>query len=58
MARISLLIEMDTDPVPGAFHTLEDCAIRLQHMLGQNIPHYNPTVEVLHEATLPTERES
>lgn len=48
--RVRILVEMDLDPVPGAYNTPEDCAERVQAHLKRITPHYHPTatfVEVI-----------
>ncbi len=42
--RIKLEVYVDLDPFPGAFHTKEDARNRINAMLQDRIPHYNPTV--------------
>lgn len=42
--RIMLEVYVDLDPIPGAMHTAEDAEIRIQAMLTDRIPHYNPWV--------------
>lgn len=49
MATVKLEVEIDLDPIPGAFHTKEDVQMRLQARLDDNIPHYNPKVKIIEE---------
>lgn len=42
--RITLLVHVDLDPVPGAFHDREDARVQIANILRQVIPHYNPIV--------------
>lgn len=42
--RIKLEVLVDLDDMPGAFHTKEDAALRLEAILLTRIPHYNPIV--------------
>ena len=44
--RIKLVVEVDLDPVPGAFHTKEDACFRIQQLLMNAIPHYDPATEL------------
>lgn len=44
MARITLLVDVELDPVPGAFHTPESAERNIQNILSRMIPHYKPTV--------------
>lgn len=45
--RIKLEIEVDLDPVPGAFHDRMDASERIYRMLNDSIGHYNPTVKAV-----------
>lgn len=42
--RVTLTVEVDLDPIPGAFHTIENAAEHVQRMLDHAVPHYNPKV--------------
>jgi hypothetical protein len=42
--RINLVVEVDLDPMPGAFYTPESAQRILQNYLLQAIGHYNPVV--------------
>jgi hypothetical protein len=42
--RIQILVEVDTDPVPGWGYDPNDYVRHIQHHLNQTIPHYNPVV--------------
>lgn len=44
MARIKILVEVNTDPVPGWGNDPNDYVKHLQRLLDQTIPHYNPVV--------------
>lgn len=44
MARVRLLVEVNTDPVPGSFHTPESVVEQMNAMLKDFIPWYKPTV--------------
>ena len=44
--RVELTVTVDLDPVPGAFHTDTDTAVRVERILLENIRHYNPRVTV------------
>ena len=40
--RIQIIIEVDLDPVPGAFSTPESALYNIEDILVRSIPHYNP----------------
>jgi len=40
----AVLVIVELDPIPGAFHTKEDAKERIEAMLLNNIGHYNPRV--------------
>jgi hypothetical protein len=42
-----LVIQVDLDSVPGAFHTPESAKNNIQAILDNAIPHYEPRVERL-----------
>lgn len=42
--RVTLIVEVDLDPVPGLFHTAKSAQETVQSMLDASMPHYNPTV--------------
>lgn len=44
--RITILVEVDTDAVPGWGHDPQDYVTLIQRMLNDRIPYYNPTVEL------------
>lgn len=46
MTRITLEIDVDLDPMPGAFHHADDAARRIYGLLHMRIPHYNPEVRI------------
>jgi len=46
-----LIVEVNNDPFPGAFHTPEDVKLRVQHMLSDMIGHYYPVVHLAKEIT-------
>ena len=45
--RIQILVEVDTDPVPGWGNDPNDYVKHLEYLLSQSIPHYNPVVTLL-----------
>lgn len=42
--RIFVIVAVDRDPVPGAFHTEKSAKETIETILKDRIPHYNPTV--------------
>lgn len=46
MPKIDLLVQVDLDPIPGAFHDEESARECLEAILRQRIPHYNPMVMI------------
>jgi len=44
--RITILVEVDTDPVPGWGNDPEDYVKHVQRLLDQTIPHYNPVAKL------------
>lgn len=44
--RVVLEVDVELDPVPGAFHTAESAQENVQAMLNSMIPHYHPIVTV------------
>lgn len=42
--RIKLVVYVDLDPIPGAFHTKESAREIVEGTLKQRIEHYNPQV--------------
>lgn len=44
MPRIKLIVYVDLDNVPGAFHTKEDAVYQIEDILKRQIGHYNPIV--------------
>jgi hypothetical protein len=42
--RVTLVVEVDLDAVPGAFHTPESAEEHVRQILINSIPHYWPTV--------------
>lgn len=40
--RVPLIVWVDLDAVPGAFHTQESAQQNVQAILTNSIPHYNP----------------
>ena len=44
--RVTLLLTVDLDPVPGEFNTRESWKRQLQHRFQDMVPHYHPVVEV------------
>ncbi len=49
MATVRLEVEVDLDPIPGAYHTKEDAQMRIQRQLNNSISHYNPKVKIIEE---------
>lgn len=45
--RVQILVEMDLDPVPGAYHEPEDALERVLRDLEWRTPHYHPTAELV-----------
>lgn len=45
--RIQILVEVNTDPVPGWGNDPQDYVNHIQHHLNQTIPHYTPEVRLL-----------
>lgn len=44
--RITLSVQVDLDPIPGAFHTPEDARHAIGMILNDRIPHYHPSVRI------------
>jgi len=42
-----LLVQVNLDPVPGAFHTPQSAMSHIQTILDSSIPHYEPEVKRL-----------
>ena len=40
--RVQILVEVDLDPIPGAFHTPDSALWQVEDILRGSIPHYNP----------------
>lgn len=49
MAKVKLQVEVDLDPIPGAFHTKEQARRDVAIMLTMQIPHYNPVVTIIED---------
>jgi len=47
MPRVSLMVVVDSDPVPGTFHTEDDVKDQVQRILDETIAHYHPNVTLL-----------
>lgn len=47
MARVKMIVEVNTDPVPGTFHDEEDVVVRVQQILDEAIGHYKPKATIL-----------
>lgn len=45
--RIQILVEVNTDPVPGWGNDPQDYVTHIHNILMQTIPHYNPVVTLL-----------
>lgn len=50
--RVRMMVEVDLDPIPGAFNTEEDHRDRLLADLKYKFPHYNPAVEIVETITV------
>lgn len=46
---VNVMITVDLDPLPGAMHTGEDAAKRVEQILKDRFPHYNPRVTFVPE---------
>ena len=50
VVELTIVVEVQLDPVPGTFHTEESAQEvverLLQHVLNTNIPHYHPVVKL------------
>lgn len=46
MTRITLTVEIDLDPIPGALHTADDMRTQVQSHLDLIVGHYRPVVIV------------
>lgn len=44
--RVSLIVVVDLDPVPGAFHDVASARYHVESILKGSIPHYDPVVEI------------
>lgn len=47
--RIMIVITVDLDPTPGAFHEAENAVALIEDQLNHSISHYNPKVELAGE---------
>lgn len=45
--RIKILVEVNTDPIPGWGHDPNDYVEHIQNILNSTIPHYEPDVTLL-----------
>lgn len=45
--RVTFLVQVDLDQLPGSFHTPERAERDLRAILEQRINHYNPTVKLV-----------
>jgi hypothetical protein len=46
--RVALVVWVDLDPVPGAFHEPVNARNHVQALLNLSVPHYNPRVLIDH----------
>lgn len=54
--RVALLVYVDLDPVPGAFHTERSARDNVAGILDNQIGHYNPIVSYASDADQPPNR--
>lgn len=52
MDKAHILVTVNLDPVPGAFHTTEKVHDYFTHLMERSIPHYEPVVELVGPVTL------
>lgn len=43
--RVAIIVLVDLDPIPGAFHTMESAVNNVRGILEDRIPHYNPDAQ-------------
>lgn len=53
MTRVTLSVEIDLDPTPGAMHTAADVCTRMQAHLDLLVGQYHPVVSVTHDGIRP-----
>lgn len=44
--KVTLTVEVELDPIPGAFSTPESAKEHIQYFLNDAISHYNPIVQI------------
>lgn len=44
--RVTIVVSVNTDPVPGWGNDPNDYVKHIQRLLDETIPHYNPTVRL------------
>jgi hypothetical protein len=44
--KVKLIVEVELDIIPGAFHTPESAQACVQAILTSRISHYNPRVQI------------
>lgn len=47
--RVSFVVDVDLDPVPGTMHTPESAQAVIRNVLYQRMSHYNPVVSLASE---------
>lgn len=55
MKRIALLVYVDLDPTPGAFHTEESAIGYVGVVLEQRLNHYNPKIMLAPDSFQPSD---
>lgn len=56
--RIPVIVYVDLDPIPGAFHTEESAVNNIRGILESSIPHYNPTTAFAPESLRDTDEDA
>lgn len=44
--RVTIIVEIDLDPVPGTFDDVRDFVSLIQQNLEATVPHYHPCVKI------------
>ena len=44
--RVTIVVEIDLDPVPGTFDNVRDFVKLIQNNLEATVPHYHPCVKI------------
>jgi hypothetical protein len=47
--RVTIIVEVNLDPIPGACDNVQDFVTMIQRDLNSRVPHYNPTVRAAKE---------